>query len=173
MAKRTKTVVTEGGVSSDAYTSEDKLRHIISQAGQWKQAPCRDDDELEERCGLYKNLIAAKDPPELPTAEGLAMFLGLSFYKLRRFTKGEDCSKQAHEAVQGTMTWIVQIWTQALTQGLVEKVPYIWYSKQWFEMREPDNRLTISLPSPLKELPSAEQVALKYADIPEAKQLKD
>lgn len=171
--RKTKTVTTEGGVSSDAFTSEDKLRRIISQAGMWKQKPCRDDDELEERCELYKNLIAAKEPAELPTAESLAMFLGLSFYKLRRFTKGEDCSKQAHEAVQNVMTWITAIWTQSLTQGLVEKVTYIWYSKNWFEMREPDTRLTLSMPSPLKELPTAEQIKLKYADIPEAKLIKD
>ena len=173
MARKTKQVITEGGVSSDAFTSDDKLRKIISQASLWKQKPCRDDDELEERCEIYKNLIAAKEPAELPTAESLAMFLGLSFYKLRRFTKGEDCSKQAHEAVQNIMTWITAIWTQSLTQGLVDKVTYIWYSKNWFEMREPDARLTLNMPSPLKELPTAEQIKLKYADIPEAKMIKE
>lgn len=172
MAKN-KQVITENGVSDDAATSTEQLRRIISHAGQWKQKPCRSDDELAERCELYKNLIAAKEPPELPTAETLAMFLGVSFHKLRRYSKGEDCSKQVHDAVQETITWITAIWTQALTNKLVEKVTYIWYSKNWFEMREPDNRLTINLPSPLKELPSAEQVALKYADIPEAKQIKD
>ncbi len=172
MAKN-KTVVVQDGVADDALTGDDKLRIIISRASQWKQPPCKNDDELTERCELYKNLIAAKDPPELPTAESVSMFLGLSYHKFRRYSKGDDCSKQVHDAVQNIITWAAAIWTQALANKLIDKVTYIWYSKNWFDMREPDNRLTISLPSPLKELPSAEQVALKYADIPEAKALKD
>ena len=170
--KKTKQVVAEGGVADDGITSNDKLRFIISRAGQWKQKPCLSDDELEERCEVYKNIIASKEPPEIPTAESLAMFLGLSFHKLRKISKGEDCTKQAHEAVQSTITWIASIWLQGVTEKIIEKVTYIWYSKNWFEMREPDNRLTFNIISPLKELPSAEQVALKYADIPEAKQIK-
>lgn len=169
---KSKAVVIEDGVADDAMTGDDKLRLIISRASQWHQKPYASDEELEERVALYKNLIAAKDPPELPTAESFAMFLGISFQKLRRCIKGDDCSKQAHDTIQGAMTWQAAVWTQALAQKLVDKVTYIWYSKQWFEMREPDNRLTISMPSPLKELPSAEQVALKYADIPEAKVIK-
>ena len=172
MATKSKTVVAEGGVADDAEMSKDKLRQIISRAGQWKQPPCKSDNELEERCELYKNIVATKEPPELPTAESLAMFLGVSFHNLRKMTKGEDCSKQAYEAVTNTITWIASIWLQGVANKLVEKVTYIWYSKNWFEMREPDNRLTFNIISPLKELPSAEQVALKYADIPEAKQIK-
>lgn len=170
--RKTKQVISEGGVADDAPTSNDKLRYIISRAGQWKQEPCLSDDELEERCEIYKNIVAAKEPPEIPTAESLAMFLGMSFHKLKKISKGEDCSKQAHEAVQKTITWIASIWLQGVSNKIVEKVTYIWYSKNWFEMREPDNRLTFNLISPLKELPTAEQVALKYADIPEAKQIK-
>ena len=172
MASKTKVkdpVLTEDGVSSDVDSKTEPIRRIISQASKWRQKPYRDDDELEERCELFINLVSAKDPPELPTAEALAMFLGISFHKLRKMTRGEGCSERAQTAVQKVITWESAIWGQASIQSIFKPANYIWYSKNWFEMREPDARLTLNLPSPLKELPSIEQLEEKYAEIPEAK----
>ena len=49
-----------------------------------------------------------------------------------------------------------------MTQQVIGATPYIWYSKQWFDMKEPDTRLTLDAITPLKELQSAESVKLKY-----------
>ena len=163
----------ESGVADDADASRLQMRRIISHAGAWKQKPYKDDDELEERCGIYKNLIAAKDPPEMPTAESFAMFLGISFYKLRKMTKGDGCTERAQKLVQDVITWMSAIWSQASVQNMITPVNYIWYGKNWFEMREPDTRLTFGIASPLKELPTIAQLEDKYSDIPEAKSVKE
>lgn len=173
MARTKTSAFTENGVASDANESKSQLRRIISHASAWKQPTFKDADDLEERCALYKNLIASKDPPEMPTAESFAMFIGVSFHKLRRFTKGDGCSERVTDLVQGVITWMSSIWVQASAQKLITQTDYIWYSKNWFEMREPDARISFGMLNPLKELPTIQQLEEKYTDIPEAKKVKE
>lgn len=180
MARKPRVAVAEDGVASDAVeegrsSKEGKrartLRQIISQAGQWRQPRWVDEDELAERCSTYKSLIALKDPPEIPTAESFSMFIGVSYRTLKKYKTGESCSERVQELVYDVLTWMEGIWVQASAQDIISVANYIWYSKQWFDMKEPDSKVTLNLPSPLKELPSTDSVLAKYGDLPEVKKL--
>lgn len=162
-SRKTKTVVAENGVASDVQQARDNIkRRIINEQGRWLQKPCRNDQEVEDRIGQYKSIIASTDPPELPLCESLAQFLGMSFHKFRKCLKGDDCSPRRQNALQEGVTWISSIWEQLTAVNELYFGLFVWYSKQWFDMREPDSRLVLDAVSPLKELAPAKEVAAKY-----------
>ena len=155
--RRTKVGVTENAQSTD---TRSKIAKIISDVGAWKQPPFKTEEEMAERCELFENLVAAKG--NLPTIEAFAMFLGTSYHTLRKWSKGDDCPEDRKKRVQEVITWACAIWTEAMTQNALGATPYIWYSKQWFDMREPDSKVMLDMVSPLKELPAASSLAEKY-----------
>ena len=158
---KTKVGVTENAVSDD---KRGQWAEINSNVGEWKMPPFKSEEEFAERCGLFQNLIAAKG--EVPTAEKFAMFLGTSFHKLKRWSKGEDCPEARRDGVQEIITWIAAIWTDAMLLKVTVPTMNIWYGKQWFEQREPDSKVTLDMISPLKELPATASLAQKYlADV--------
>lgn len=166
---RVKTSVTENAQSDDARS---EIAKIISDVGAWKQPPFSSEEEFAERCGLFKNLVAAKGD-SLPTIEAFAMFLGTSYHTLRKWSKGEDCPESRKLKVQEVITWACAIWTEAMLKKVTHPTPYIWYSKQWFDMREPDSKVMLDMVSPLKELPAASSLAQKYlADLGESEKGK-
>ena len=138
-----------------------QLAKIISDITMWKQPPFSSEEEFAQRCNEYMALIEAKGE-SYPTCEAFALYLGTSYHKLRKWSKGEDCPEARKDKVQEVITWACAIWTEAMTQQVIGATPYIWYSKQWFDMKEPDTRLTLDAITPLKELQSAESVKLKY-----------
>ena len=160
MPRKSKTGVTQNGVSDDTKSAISK---IISNAGAWKQAPFASEEEFAQRCELFKNLVAAKGET-LPTVEAFSMFQGASYHNIRKWSKGEDCPEERKLRIQDVITWACAIWTDAMTHNLVGYTAYIWYSKQWFDMREPDSKVMLDMISPLKELPSTSSLAQKYLE---------
>lgn len=162
-SRKTKTVIAEDGVASDAKEQREQVkRRVINDAGKWLQRPCKNDAEVEDRIGQFKSIIASTDPPELPLVESLAQFLGMSFHKFRKCLKGDDCSPRRQNALQEAVTWISGIWAQLASLNEIYFGLFVWYSKNWFDMREPDSRLVLDAVSPLKELAPAKEVAAKY-----------
>ena len=167
-SKRVKVGVTENAVTDD---ERGKWGAIINDVGAWEQLPFKTEAEFAERCALFKNLIAAKS--EVPTVEKFARFQGTSYHKLRKWSKGEDCPEARRDAIQDVITWACAIWTEGLLKKAMNPTTYIWYSKNWFDMKEPDTRLALDVITPLKELQSAESVKLKYlADLEESEKGK-
>lgn len=164
MATKKKTVVAENGIADDALDAKSFRRKILAESGKWTQKPCKDDDEIAERIGIYKNLIASLDPPEVPLVETLAQFLGISFHKFRKCLKGEYGTERRQIMLQDAVTWIAGVWAQLSASNLLYFGMYSWYSKQWFDMREPDSKLVLDAVSPLKELAPAKEVAAKYLE---------
>ena len=155
--RKTKVGVTENAVTDDI---KGKWGEINSNVGSWKQPPFKTEQEFAERCELFENLIVAKGEP--PTVEKLAMFLGTSFHKLRKWSKGEDCPEARRDKIQDVITWIAAIWTDAMLLKVTAPTLNIWYGKQWFDQREPDSKVMLDMVSPLKELPAASSLAEKY-----------
>ena len=161
--KKTKQAVAEDGVASDAKEARENIkRRIINEQGRWMQRPCSTDAEVISRIAEFKNIIALTDPPELPLCESLCQYLGMSFHKMRKQLKGEDCSLTRQNALQEAVTWIASIWAQLTAVNELYFGLFVWYSKQWFEMREPDTKLVLDAVSPLKELAPAKEAAQKY-----------
>lgn len=161
--KKVNTAVAQDGVASDMKSQVDNIkRKIINDQGRWKQEPCRDDAEVIDRISQFKSIIALTDPPEIPFVESLAQFLGMSFHKFRKTLKGDDCSVVRQNALQEAVTWIASIWGQLCSMGELYFGLFVWYSKQWFDMREPDTKLVLDAVSPLKELAPAKEAAAKY-----------
>ena len=167
-SKKPKQAVAEGGVADDKESSQSIRRKILADSGKWLQRPCRNDDEVEERISEYKSIIALQEPAELPLVETLAQYLGISYHKFRKFVKGEEGTERRQALLQGAVTWIAGVWGQLVTVGDLYFGVYVWYSKQWFDMREPDSKLVLDAVSPLKELASSKDIAQKYlADLGE------
>lgn len=156
-SKRTKVGVTENFISDE---ERGKWGDVINDVGGWEQPRFKTEAEFIERCALFKNLIAAK--AQAPTVEKFARFQGTSFHKIRKWSKGEDCPESRRDAIQDIITWMAAIWADAQMNKLMTDTRYIWYSKNWFDMKEPDTRLAVDLVTPLKELQSAENVKMKY-----------
>lgn len=162
MATKKKQAVAEGGVADDTKDSKSLRRKIMSEAGKWKQSPCRSDDEVAERIEQYKNIIVLQEPSEVPLVETLAQFLGISYHRFRKCIKGEDGTERRQILLQNAVTWIAGIWAQLCSDGELYFGLFVWYSKQWFDMKEPDSKLVFDAVSPLKELASSKDVAAKY-----------
>ena len=158
MPSKTKTA--EGTQQDDI---RERIRGIVSNATMWQLAPCKDDEEVAERSALYVEKCKAK-ATMLPTCEAYAMWLGCSLHQLRKWKNGTECSNEKKEVIQGIIMWISVVWLDARQQGIIKPADFIWYSKQWFEMREPDVHAVIDLKDPRKELPAASTVADKYLE---------
>lgn len=141
----------------------DRIREICHNAGTHARTPCRNDEEVAERCSEYIARCVER-ATMLPTCEALSLWLGTTLHQLRKWKNGTECSAERKEAVQGVITWISVVWLDARQKGIIKPADFIWYSKQWFEMREPDVHAVIDIADPRKELPSAASVADKYLE---------
>ena len=113
-SKRTKVATTENGQCDDPRSV---ISSLVGDVSAWQNQPFSSEEDFTERCGLFKNLIAAKG--EWPTMEKFAMFLGTSYHTLRKWYNGEDCPEARKLGVQNVNTWIAAIWTEGLLQKLI------------------------------------------------------
>lgn len=163
MAERKKTKEAEAVKPDEVDELRERIRAIIKNAGSYAAPPCRDDQEVADRSAEYVAKCEAK-ATMLPTCEAYAMYLGASLHQLKKWKNGKECSQEKMETVQGIITWISVIWMDARQKGLLKPADFIWYSKQWFEMREPDVHAVVDVVDPRRELPSAASVADKYLE---------
>ena len=158
MATKTKTAE-----QTDEKDVKQVIREICNNASGHAMPPCKDDAEVQARCAMYIDRCKER-ATMLPTCEAFALYLGATFWQLRKWKNGTECSADRKEAVQGVITWISIVWLDARQKGIVKPADFIWYSKQWFEMREPDVHAVLELNDPRKELPPAESIADKYLE---------
>lgn len=154
---RSKTSVTEDGVNS---APKDPYGKLINNASFWIREEVDTDEEIEARATEFRNLCAARS--ELPIVENFCLFLGVSLDKARDWLKSDAISAKRKKVLGAVITWSAAVLTQAWQQGLIGDVKYIWYSKQWYGMREPEATINIGGANPLKELPSVASVAERY-----------
>ena len=137
---------------------EGSWANIVTKTSFWQREPIETDEELEQRIAEYKNLCAERD--HLPKVETLCLYLGIPVTLFKSWQQGVDCSERRKNAIEMAQTWILAVETEGLYEGIVQNVPYIWRSKQYHDMKEPNSDVNINIGrSPLKMLPTIEAIA--------------
>lgn len=152
--RKNKTSYAENGRSS---APEGRFAEIISSTSFWQKEPCKDDAEIEQRLAEFKNLAAERD--KLPTVENMCLYLGATLDEFKAWQKGVDCSERRKRAIGQAVTWLAAVEANAVYSNLVRDVPYIWRSKQYYDMKEPNSDVNINIGrSPLKMLPTIDAI---------------
>lgn len=149
--------IAENGMTDDPTNVYGEL---INNASFWIREEATTDAEIDARAVEFRNLCASRS--ELPIVENFCLFLGTTLDTVRNWIKSDNVSQKRKAVLGAVITWAAAIWTQAWHKGIVRDVTYIWYSKQWYGMREPDTTINLGGANPLKELPSAASVAQAY-----------
>ena len=152
---------TEYAERGQTTTPTNEISKLINESSAWVNAKVKTDAEVEKRIDQYFNLCVSKG--ELPIFETLALYLGTDDETLKRWMLGDGCTTRRKDALSLALTRMKAIEGKGLYTGVVPTVPSIWRSKQYFNYREPDSKLTLQMGgSPLKELPTAEGIAAAY-----------
>lgn len=152
---------TEYAEKGQTQTPTNEIAKLITESSAWVSSKVKTDDEVEARIDQYFNLCVSKG--ELPIFETLALYLGVDDETLKRWLLGDGCTTRRKESLQLALTRMKAVEGKGLYSGAVPYVPSIWRSKQYFNYKEPDSKLTLQMGgSPLKELPTAEGIAAAY-----------
>ena len=162
MASKTSRPKTETAEKGTTTTLINEFAEFISATNIWDQEEVTTDEETETRINEYFNLCVSKG--EMPLFETLCLYLGVSDDVGKKWADGEGVSGKRRKLMQKALTRLKSIEAKAVFAGKIRDVPYIWRSKQYFGYREPDSKLTLDLPNPLKELPSAASIAAAYLE---------
>lgn len=160
MAKKNYDPEAEQQLRSEAITE------AIRSSLQFLAEPVKTDDEVKQRINLYFAKCESQALP--PSVEGLCICMGISTEDGKAWCKGEGISRERYALWHKAMTIIEDVDQKLVTLGILPQVQYIWRSKNFYNMREPSSRMEILGNSPLKDLPTLENIQKKYlGDLPE------
>lgn len=145
--------------------SVEEMRAMMKSILRWYGKPIiRSDDECAERLNEFFNVIS--ETGELPTVEKMCLALGADRKTVWAWEQGTNCSPVRAAMIKQAKSMLAALDAEMVSKGKIPVVSYIFRSKNFYGMSD-QTEVVITPNNPLGTATSAEDIASKYAELPD------
>lgn len=146
-------------------SSVEEMRAMMKSILRWYGKPMiRSDDECAERLNEFFNVIT--EAGELPTVEKMCLALGADRKTVWAWEQGTGCSPVRAAMIKQAKSMLAALDAEMVSKGKIPVVSYIFRSKNFYGMSD-QTEVVITPNNPLGTATSAEDIASKYAELPD------
>lgn len=145
--------------------SVEEMRAMMKSILRWYGKPMiRSDDECAERLNEFFNVIS--ETGELPTVEKMCLALGADRKTVWAWEQGTGCSPVRAVMIKQAKEMLAAMDAELVSKGKIPVVSYIFRAKNFHHMSD-QTEVVITPNNPLGTATSAEDIASKYAELPD------
>ena len=146
-------------------SSVEEMREMMRSILRWYGKPIiKSDDECAERLNEFFNVIT--ETGELPTVEKMCLALGADRKTVWAWEQGTNCSPVRAAMIKQAKSMLAALDAEMVSRGRMPVVSYIFRSKNFYGMSD-QTEVVITPNNPLGVASSAEDIASKYAELPD------
>lgn len=152
-------------VEATTTASKEDIKQITGNILYWyKRDIVKTDEECAERLDEFFTHI--NETGEIPTVEKMCLALGTTRKTVWEWENGRTNGGRRSAMIQKAKEILAAIDAELVSHGKIPQVTYIFRSKNFFGMRDQTD-IVVTPNNPLGESVTAEEIAEKYAELPE------
>ena len=152
-------------VEATTTASKEDIKQITGNILYWyKRDIVKTDEECAERLDEFFTHI--NETGEIPTVEKMCLALGTTRKTVWEWENGRTNGGRRAAMIQKAKEILAAIDAELVSHGKIPQVTYIFRSKNFFGMRDQTD-IVVTPNNPLGESVTAEEIAEKYAELPE------
>ena len=152
-------------VEATTTATNEEVKKIMSNVLYWyNRQIVKSDEECAERLNEFFQRM--NETGEIPTVEKMCLALGTVRQVVWQWENGQGCSAARADMIKRAKEILAGLDAELVSSGKIPQVTYIFRAKNFFGMRDQTD-LVVTPNNPLGDQQNAQEIAQKYAELPQ------